>query len=417
MAVDLDALADDGPDDRVQPRAVAAAREHPDAHGRDRTAPARQSSGRSPRRAPARAAARSAGAAAVALAVAVLGSPARADTAPTPAPDAAALRADLERTTDRAETLAEDLRRAAARDTGLQQALEDLAAQADAAQARLDARARAAFERGGPDPLAGWSLLLATPDLSRAARQGLVASVRSERSLVQDAAGQAALVRRLQARAAAFRVGLRVRARAVLDEQERARELLAEAERVEAERAAAAVPSPATHSLPVAVAADAEAQRLAGIAARLAGISASVTRSLSPAQTARGRRAAAREAPVVALLAAAGSGYPPGWAPTGQTVEGTASWYGPGFVGSPTASGAPYDPELLTCAHRTLPLGTVLRVHRGSAAVLCLVTDRGPWVGDRVLDLSRAASRALGYDGTAEVVAEVLAPPAGSSAQ
>ena len=43
-------------------------------------------------------------------------------------------------------------------------------------------------------------------------------------------------------------------------------------------------------------------------------------------------------------------------------------------------------------------------------AVSCLVDDRGPYVGDRVLDLSRAGSRALGYDGTAEVVAEVLVP-------
>jgi len=91
-------------------------------------------------------------------------------------------------------------------------------------------------------------------------------------------------------------------------------------------------------------------------------------------------------------------------------VRGTASWYGPGFVGSPTASGRPYDPERLTCASKELPLGTVLHVQTGGRSVNCLVDDRGPYVADRVLDLSRAASRALGYEGTAEVVAEVLAP-------
>ena len=74
------------------------------------------------------------------------------------------------------------------------------------------------------------------------------------------------------------------------------------------------------------------------------------------------------------------------------------------------ASGTPYDPERLTCAHKALPLGTLLRVARGGTAITCLVNDRGPFVGDRVLDLSRADSRALGYDGTAEVVAEVLQP-------
>ena len=51
-----------------------------------------------------------------------------------------------------------------------------------------------------------------------------------------------------------------------------------------------------------------------------------------------------------------------------------------------------------------------LRLTRGGAAVSCLVNDRGPYVGDRILDLSRAGSRALGYDGVAQVVAEVLAP-------
>jgi rare lipoprotein A len=91
-------------------------------------------------------------------------------------------------------------------------------------------------------------------------------------------------------------------------------------------------------------------------------------------------------------------------------LSGLASWYGPGFVGSPTASGSPYDPERLTCAHKALPLGTVLRVSANGRSVSCLLNDRGPYVGPRILDMSRAGSRALGYDGVAEVVIEVLAP-------
>ena len=120
-------------------------------------------------------------------------------------------------------------------------------------------------------------------------------------------------------------------------------------------------------------------------------------------------RALEREAPVLALVEAAGSGYPQGYAPTGEVLRGEASWYGPGFVGNPTASGAPYDPERLTCAHKTLPLGTVIRVSRRGLAVSCLVNDRGPYVGARILDMSRAGSRALGYDGVATVTVEVLA--------
>ena len=57
-----------------------------------------------------------------------------------------------------------------------------------------------------------------------------------------------------------------------------------------------------------------------------------------------------------------------------------------------------------------LPLGTVIRVSRAGLAVSCLVNDRGPYVADRILDMSRAGSRALGYSGVATVTIEVLAP-------
>jgi rare lipoprotein A len=114
---------------------------------------------------------------------------------------------------------------------------------------------------------------------------------------------------------------------------------------------------------------------------------------------------------VLDVIEAAGSGYPEGYRPSGLRLSGTASWYGPGFVGNPTASAAPYDPERLTCANKELPLGTVVRVSANGRAVSCLVNDRGPYVGDRILDMSRAGSRALGYDGLASVVIEVLNAP------
>ena len=100
---------------------------------------------------------------------------------------------------------------------------------------------------------------------------------------------------------------------------------------------------------------------------------------------------------------------PAGLVPTGQRVEGAASWYGPGFNGRPTASGAIYDQEAWTVASRELPLGTLVVVARGDRRVLLLVNDRGPYVDGRVLDLSAAAARALGVGGVAPVTAEVVA--------
>ena len=100
---------------------------------------------------------------------------------------------------------------------------------------------------------------------------------------------------------------------------------------------------------------------------------------------------------------------PVGLRPTGQRIEGLASWYGPGFHGRATASGAIYDQEGWTTASRDLPLGTMLLVSRGDRRVLLLVNDRGPYVYDRVLDLSHAAAVALGV-GVTPVVAEVVVP-------
>ena len=82
------------------------------------------------------------------------------------------------------------------------------------------------------------------------------------------------------------------------------------------------------------------------------------------------------------------------WAETG-----TASWYGPGFAGRPTASGETYDPKNLTAAHRTLPLGTLVRVHNlnNDRHMIVRINDRGPFAHGRILDLSQAAAEVLGF--------------------
>lgn len=80
-----------------------------------------------------------------------------------------------------------------------------------------------------------------------------------------------------------------------------------------------------------------------------------------------------------------------------QSSVGRASWYGREFAGRKTASGERFDPEMLTGAHRTLPLGTKVRVtnlHNGRS-VLVRITDRGPFIRHRIIDLSEGAAREL----------------------
>ena len=77
---------------------------------------------------------------------------------------------------------------------------------------------------------------------------------------------------------------------------------------------------------------------------------------------------------------------------------GHASWYGSQFANRPTASGKLFDPEKLTAAHRKLPLGTkvvVTNLHNGRS-VLVTINDRGPYWGNRVIDLSYRAARVIG---------------------
>ncbi|MGF1550448.1 MAG: septal ring lytic transglycosylase RlpA family protein [Sphingomonadaceae bacterium] len=77
---------------------------------------------------------------------------------------------------------------------------------------------------------------------------------------------------------------------------------------------------------------------------------------------------------------------------------GEASYYGAAFAGRPTASGEIFDPAKLTAAHRTLPLGSLVRVTHveSGRSVVVRINDRGPYHGDRVIDLSRAAADEIG---------------------
>jgi len=79
---------------------------------------------------------------------------------------------------------------------------------------------------------------------------------------------------------------------------------------------------------------------------------------------------------------------------------GLASWYGSQFQGKPTANGEIFDKARLSAAHKTLPLPSIVEVENlenGRSAVL-RVNDRGPFVDDRIIDLSQAAARALGFE-------------------
>jgi rare lipoprotein A len=92
--------------------------------------------------------------------------------------------------------------------------------------------------------------------------------------------------------------------------------------------------------------------------------------------------------------------------------SGRASYYGEAFRGRRTASGERFDPDGLTAAHRTLPFGTRLRVtnERNDQSVVVRVTDRGPFHGARIIDLSKGAARRIGMvrSGTARVRIERL---------
>lgn len=95
-----------------------------------------------------------------------------------------------------------------------------------------------------------------------------------------------------------------------------------------------------------------------------------------------------------------------------ETLRGVASWYGEEFAGRTTANGEIFDPSLLTAAHRSLPFGTILDVvnPKTTQSVRVRVNDRGPYIGNRVIDLSYAAAQRIGLiePGIGEVEIKVV---------
>ena len=103
----------------------------------------------------------------------------------------------------------------------------------------------------------------------------------------------------------------------------------------------------------------------------------------------------------------------------GHVERGLASWYGPGFHAERTSSGEPYNMYSMTAAHKTLPIPSYVRVtHLGNGrSIVVRVNDRGPFVGNRIIDLSYTAAYKLGMigTGTAPVEIRVLQPGDASS--
>jgi rare lipoprotein A len=97
------------------------------------------------------------------------------------------------------------------------------------------------------------------------------------------------------------------------------------------------------------------------------------------------------------------------------TEVGTASWYGPPYHNRRAANGEIYNQDALTAAHRTLPMGSIVRVInlKTDEKVIVKITDRGPFIGDRIIDLSLASAKAAGVwrPGLAKVRLEVLYAP------
>ncbi|EPJ2171585.1 septal ring lytic transglycosylase RlpA family protein, partial [Campylobacter jejuni] len=107
-----------------------------------------------------------------------------------------------------------------------------------------------------------------------------------------------------------------------------------------------------------------------------------------------------------------GKTYYPTVVAVGETADGIASWYGPGFHGKKTSNGETYNQNALTAAHKTLPMNTILKVTNlnNNRQVTVRVNDRGPFVNNRIIDLSKGAASQIDMiaSGTAPVRLEVI---------
>jgi rare lipoprotein A len=155
---------------------------------------------------------------------------------------------------------------------------------------------------------------------------------------------------------------------------------------------------------------------LAAIAATLLAGGTATEAAAKSGHHHRYHHVAARHHHHVAAATAADTG-PGSWLNSNASIfhaaarmfSGMASYYG-NESGRRTASGERFNQNAMTCAHRSLPFGTKLRVTHGGRSVVVTVNDRGPFIRGRVLDLSTGAARAIGLTGAGvgRVTAEVL---------
>ena len=127
-----------------------------------------------------------------------------------------------------------------------------------------------------------------------------------------------------------------------------------------------------------------------------------------PATAPEGGKTKATQRPYTVM----GKRYEPLKTHVGFSQEGIASWYGKDFHGKKTSNGEVYDMHAMTAAHKTLPLGVFVKVRNrdNGHEIVVRVNDRGPFVKNRIIDLSYSAARKLGVDvkGTAPVRIEAL---------
>jgi rare lipoprotein A len=126
-----------------------------------------------------------------------------------------------------------------------------------------------------------------------------------------------------------------------------------------------------------------------------------------------GRTIAVSITGIVLSLVLAGCKKQPLETPQVKGETGVASWYGHPFDGRLTANGETYDMEKMTAAHRTLPFGTVVRVHNlgNQKTAEIRINDRGPFVQNRIIDLSHAAAQQINMAGIANVQLEIISQP------
>lgn len=259
----------------------------------------------------------------------------------------------------------------------------------EAARIRLSERARRAYMQGGRRQIAVLMRAQTFLQFFSAARvlsEGLSADTRAYQELIE---ARDAVTRE--------RVGI----------DSHKRDLLDGTERLEAVRAE--ITSALRSEQAILSSAQAELDRLLAARRRASKVSPAV-------EARRAARQIVLDQKLAALLAwyAPGSGaepfMPPNLRGTGITSTGLTSWYGPGFDGRRASSGATYRMNQLTAASLVLPFGTLLKVTYRQSSVVVVITDRGPYVTGRVLDLSWGAAEALGLSGVKEVQIEIVLP-------